>query len=139
MINNPSLSRGGGGGDNDSNSKEFTDDDWKQLNSIIGYEEGKPSPLVPGEDQPNMLHTYVEVRMKHNGTKLLSAARDSVLELSAKDLGCGIKLYPTTKVFNVNLSSYKILCPEGLLGEVRICQTFLSYLGVLLFTWSLAR
>ena len=44
-----------------------------RVNQIIGYEEGKPSSIVPGEDQPNMLHTLVEVQMKHNGTKLLSA------------------------------------------------------------------
>ncbi|KAG0557949.1 hypothetical protein KC19_11G167800 [Ceratodon purpureus] len=107
----------GGGDGSDSSNKEFTDDDWKRVNEIIGYEEGKPSPMVPGEDQPNMLHTLVEVQMRHNGTKLISASGQSILELTAEGLGCGIKLYPATKVFNVGLNSYKISTPEGLLGE----------------------
>jgi len=115
------MSRGGGS-DSDAGNKEFTDDDWKRVNAIIGYEEGKPSPMVPGEDQPNMLHTLVEVQMKHNGTKLLSASGESILELTAEGLGCGIKLYPETKVFDVGLDSYKISTPEGLLGEVPIHQ-----------------
>jgi vacuolar protein sorting-associated protein 13A/C len=111
------VSRGGGDG-SDSSNKEFTDDDWKRVNDIIGYEEGKPSPMVPGEDQPHMLHTLVEVQMRHNGTKLVSASGQSILELTAEGLGCGIKLYPETKVFDVGLNSYKISTPEGLLGEV---------------------
>jgi len=108
---------GGGGGNNDPDAKEFTDDDWSKVNQIIGYEEGKPSPLVPGQDQPNMLHTLVEVQMKHNGTKLLSATGECILELTSEGLGCGIQLYPETKVFKVGLNSYKISTPEGLLGE----------------------
>lgn len=118
------LGRGGGGGNNDPDAKEFTDDDWSKVNQIIGYEEGKPSPLVPGQDQPNMLHTLVEVQMKHNGTKLLSATGECILELTSEGLGCGIQLYPETKVFKVGLNSYKISTPEGLLGEV--CVVFRS-------------
>jgi len=115
-----SLASRGGGDASDAGSKEFTDDDWKRVNHLIGYEEGKSSSIVPGEDKPNMLHTLVEVQMKHNGTKLLSASGESILELTAEGLGCGIKLYPTTKVFNVGLNSYKITTPDGLLGEVLI-------------------
>lgn len=111
------MSRGGGD-DSGSGYKEFTEDDWSRVNQIIGYEEGKPSPMVPGADQPNMLHTVVEVQMRHNGTKLLSASGEILLELTAEGLGCGIKLYPETKVFNVGLNSFKISTPEGLLGEV---------------------
>ncbi|KAG0604101.1 hypothetical protein M758_10G145000 [Ceratodon purpureus] len=107
----------GGGGDGDGNNKEFTDDDWKRVNEIIGYHEGKPSPMAPGEDQPNMLHTLVEVQMKHNGTKLVSASGETILELSAEGLGCAIKLYSETQIFDVGLNSYKISTPEGLLGE----------------------
>lgn len=59
---------GSGGGGSDASSKEFSDDDWKRVNQIIGYEEGKPSPMVPSEGQPNMLHTLVEIQMRHNGT-----------------------------------------------------------------------
>lgn len=113
------ASRGGDDG-SDAGNKKFTDDDWKRVNHIIGYEEGKSSSRVPGEDQPNMLHTLVEVQMRHNGTKLLSASAESILELTAEGLGCEIKLYPATKVFNVGLKSYKITTPEGLLGEVLI-------------------
>lgn len=103
----------------DSEGRPFTDEDWEQVNKIIGYQEGKPSMVVPGEDPPNMLHTVVEVRMNHNATKLLSANSTTILELSSEDLNCGIKLYPIAKSFDVKLASYKISCPEGLLGEVR--------------------
>lgn len=120
------MSRGGGS-DSDAGNKEFTDDDWKRVNQIIGYEEGKSSPMVPGEDQPDMLHTVVEVQMRHNGTKLLSASGESILDLTAEGLGCGIKLYTETKVFNVGLDSFKISTPEGLLGEVYIHQQSVTF------------
>lgn len=67
-----------------------------------------------------MLHAVVEVYMRHNGTKLVSANGESILALTAEGLRCGIKLYPETKVFSVGLNSYKIAAPEGLLGEVPV-------------------
>lgn len=76
-----SFGWGGSVGD-DTGSKEFTDEDWRRVNHLIGYEEGKSSSIVPGGDEPNMLHTLVEVQMRHNGTKLLSANGESILELT---------------------------------------------------------
>ncbi|XP_024403056.1 uncharacterized protein [Physcomitrium patens] len=107
----------GGVDDNDAGSKEFTDNDWRRIDYDIGYEQGAPAPIAPAADQPNMLHAVVEVYMRHNGTKLVSANGESILALTAEGLRCGIKLYPETKVFSVGLNSYKIAAPEGLLGE----------------------
>jgi vacuolar protein sorting-associated protein 13A/C len=111
---------GWGSGSDESNRKdrELTEDDWKQVNEIIGYEQGKPSPMLPDVDLPNMVHSVVEIEMKHNGTRFLSGDRKvRILELTAEGIGCNVKLYPQTQVFDVKLSSYKISCPEGLLGE----------------------
>lgn len=111
------ASRGGDGG-SDTGRRGLTDDDWKRYSVLVGFDEGKLPSIFPGEDQPNMLHTLVEVQMRHNGTKLLSASGDSILELTSEGLGCGIKLYPETKTVNITLDSFKISTPEGLLGEV---------------------
>jgi vacuolar protein sorting-associated protein 13A/C len=112
------MGRGSGSDESNRKNRELTEDDWKQVNEIIGYEQGKSSPMLPDVDLPNMVHSVVEIEMKHNGTRLLSGDRKvPILELTAEGIGCNVKLYPQTQVFDVKLSSYKISCPEGLLGE----------------------
>jgi len=74
--------------------------------------------MIPGADEPNMLHTVVEVQMKHKGTKLILGSGETILELTTDGPGCGIQLYTETKVFNVGLHSYNNCTPQGLLGEV---------------------
>jgi vacuolar protein sorting-associated protein 13A/C len=131
------MGRGSGSDESNGKDRELTEDDWKQVNEIIGYEEGKPSPMLPDVDLPNMVHSVVEIEMKHNGTRLLSGDRKvPILELTAEGIGCNVKLYPQTQVFDVKLSSYKISCPEGLLGEVKMfcLQPLSSFLHIFAVT-----
>lgn len=97
----------------------FTDDDLNRLNEIIGYKEDD-AHLLPSHGQADLLHTYLEVHMKHNASKLMEA-QECVAELSCEDLDCFIKLYSEAKVFDVKLGSYMLSSPNGLLAEVLFC------------------
>lgn len=68
--------------------------------------------------KPDILQTSLEIHMKRNASKLLDGARACLAELSCEGLNCSIKLYPETKVFDVNLGSYQLSSPNGLLAEV---------------------
>ncbi|KAK9984845.1 hypothetical protein SO802_034370 [Lithocarpus litseifolius] len=101
----------------EAESFKFSEEDWEQLNKIIGYKEGEEAQSFISTDKMDSLHTFLEVHMKHNASKLLDEALDCLAELSCEDLHCTIKLYPETKVFNVKLGSYKLSSPNGLLTE----------------------
>ncbi|KAM7253783.1 hypothetical protein ACFE04_031465 [Oxalis oulophora] len=95
----------------------FSDEDWQQLNKIIGYKEGEDEQSVLMNDKMDAIQTFLEVHMKHNASKLLDGAQDCLAELSCEDLDCFIKIYPETKVFDMKLGSYQLSSPNGLLAE----------------------
>lgn len=66
----------------------------------------------------DVLHTALEIHMKHNASKLVDASLECLAELSCEGLDCSIKLYPETKVFGMKLGSYRLSSPNGLLAEV---------------------
>ena len=114
------FSRNGQSDKDEAESFKFSEEDWEQLNKIIGYKEGEEGEgqSFISTDKMDSLHTFLEVHMKHNASKLLDEALDCLAELSCEDLDCTIKLYPETKVFDVKLGSYKLSSPNGLLTEV---------------------
>ncbi|XP_058084436.1 uncharacterized protein LOC131232245 isoform X2 [Magnolia sinica] len=95
----------------------FSEEDWEQLNKIIGYREGADEHLVETQDRENMLHTLLEIRMKHNATKLINEGQESLAELSCEGLNCSVKLYSEAKVFDLKLGSYQLSSPNGILAE----------------------
>ncbi|XP_024524741.1 uncharacterized protein LOC9654875 isoform X2 [Selaginella moellendorffii] len=122
----------GGQSDGGGEPRGLSDDEWQQLNQAIGYQEGKPSTLMPGQDAPNMLHTVLQVQMHYNASKLISENEEELLTLSCEGLQSSIRLYSEAKDFDLKLESYKICCPEGLLAESA------SHLDALSATFSLA-
>lgn len=102
----------------EAESFKFTEEDWEQLNKIIGYKEGEEGQSFIINDRVDALNTFFEVHMKHNASKLLDEAQDCLAELSCEGLDCSIKLYPETKAFDLKLGSYRLSSPNGLLAEV---------------------
>ncbi|XP_071692229.1 uncharacterized protein [Rutidosis leptorrhynchoides] len=95
----------------------FTDEDWKQLNEIIGYKEGDNSEQsLNKDDRGDVLHTLLEVRMKHNASRL-AEDHEFVAELSCENLDCLMKFYKDAKIFDMKLGSYRLSSPDGLLAE----------------------
>ncbi|KAH7316123.1 hypothetical protein KP509_21G079300 [Ceratopteris richardii] len=104
--------------DGDSNEpRKFSEEDWKQLNEFIGYEERTELSILPGQDPPDMLHTVLEIHMQHNATKLVDKDSCNIIELAAENLLCNAKFYGEMKQFNFKLGSYRLTSPEGLLAE----------------------
>lgn len=101
----------------ESEEFNFSEEDWNQLNKIIGYKEGDDEQLAVNS-KADVIHTFLVVHMNHNASKLIGETKESVAELSCEDLNCSIKLYPETKVFDIKLASYKLSSPKGLLAEV---------------------
>lgn len=101
----------------ESEPLNFTEEDWEQLNKIIGYKEADDEQLIISSDKLDVLHTFLEVHMKHNASKLLSEDKE-VAALSSENLGCSVKLYPEAKVIDVRLGSYQLSSPSGLLAKV---------------------
>ncbi|XP_037495569.1 uncharacterized protein LOC105636609 isoform X2 [Jatropha curcas] len=95
----------------------FSDEDWEQLNKLIGYKEGDDGQSVIFDGKMDALHTYLEIHMQHNASKLVDGDQESLAELSCDNLDCSIKLYPETKVFDMKLGSYRLSSPNGLLAE----------------------
>ncbi|KAL2987622.1 hypothetical protein AAZX31_11G038900 [Glycine max] len=100
----------------ESEEFNFSEEDWNQLNKIIGYKEGDDGQLAVNS-KADVIHTFLEVHMNHNASKLIGETKESVAELSCEDLSCSIILYPETKVFDIKLGSYKLSSPKGLLAE----------------------
>ncbi|XP_059641926.1 uncharacterized protein LOC132283907 [Cornus florida] len=105
----------------------FTEEDWEQLNKIIGYKEDDDGQLLTTQDKGDVLHTSLEVHMKHNASKLTDVL-ECLAELSCENLDCFIKLYPEAKVFDLKLGSYQLSSPNGLLAES--ASTYDSLVGV---------
>lgn len=95
----------------------FGEEDWEQLNKIIGFKEGDDGQFLTSHDRGDVLHTAVEVHMRHNASKLTDDD-ECLAELSCDNLDCFVKLYPEAKVFDVKLGSYQLSSPNGLLAEV---------------------
>ncbi|KAK9266873.1 hypothetical protein L1049_027132 [Liquidambar formosana] len=95
----------------------FSKEDWEQLNKIIGYKEGDDGQLVVTHEKGDVLHTSLEVHMKHNASKLIAEAHDYVAELSCESLDCSVRLYSEAKVIDMKLGSYRLSSPNGLLAE----------------------
>jgi vacuolar protein sorting-associated protein 13A/C len=111
-------SRNGQPNKDEAESFKFSEEDWEQLNKIIGYKEGEEGQSFIINDKVDTLHTFLEVHMKHNASKLLDEALNCLAELSCEGLDCSIKLYPETKVFDMKLGSYQLSSPNGLLAKV---------------------
>lgn len=104
--------------EDESEPLHFSEEDWAQLNKIIGYKEVDDGHSLIINEKLDTLHTSLEIHMKHNASKLLDGVLECLAELSCKDLDCSIKLYPETKVFDMKLGSYQLSSPNGLLAEV---------------------
>lgn len=100
----------------ESEAKSLSEEEWKQINQLIGYKEDMESSFFPSQGIQNMLHTLLEVHMQHNASKLTIDGHD-VTELSCEGFQCSVKLYPETKIFDLQLQSYQLNSPEGLLLE----------------------
>ncbi|KAL8101699.1 hypothetical protein AgCh_033550 [Apium graveolens] len=105
----------------------LTVEDWEQLNNMIGYKEGDETLPLGTHDKGDVLHTLLEVHMKHNASKLTDA-QECLAELSSDNLSCLIKLYSETKIFDLKLGSYRLSSPNGLLAES--ATAYDSLLGV---------
>ncbi|XP_043697676.1 uncharacterized protein LOC122648528 isoform X2 [Telopea speciosissima] len=101
----------------ESQPLHFSEDDLERLNKIIGYKEGDSEQLLTTQDKGNILHTFLEVHMKRNASKLIAEAHECLAELSCQGLDCFAKLYSEAKVFDLKLGSYQLLSPNGLLAE----------------------
>ncbi|KAJ4951540.1 hypothetical protein NE237_028372 [Protea cynaroides] len=101
----------------ESEPRHFSEEDWEQLNQIIGYKEDDSEQLLTTQDRGNILHTFLEVHMKRNASKLVSEAQECLAELSCQGLDCLVKLYSEAKIFNLKLGSYQLSSPNGLLAE----------------------
>lgn len=127
LANSIYLSRGSQSLKDENEPFSFTDEDWKQLNEIIGYKESDDRLLVTINDKMDALQTSLSISMKRNATKLIDESQECLAELSCEGIDCFIKLYPEAKVFDLKLGSYKLSTPNGLLAEVRLsCSVFFS-------------
>ncbi|KAJ8763967.1 hypothetical protein K2173_003749 [Erythroxylum novogranatense] len=110
---------------NDKTSKDgseseqfnFSNEDWEQLHRLIGYTEGADEQSMTINENAETLHTYLEVHMKHNASKLVDGQQELLAELSCDGFDCYIKLYPESKIFDMKLGSYQLSSPSGLLAE----------------------
>ncbi|EEF45057.1 vacuolar protein sorting-associated protein, putative [Ricinus communis] len=101
----------------ESEEFHFNDEDWEQLNKLIGYRESDDEQSILFNQSMDALHTHLEVHMQHNASKLVDGSHESLAELSCDGLDCSIKLFPETKVFDMKLGSYRLSSPNGLLAE----------------------
>ncbi|KAJ0970742.1 hypothetical protein J5N97_018701 [Dioscorea zingiberensis] len=109
---------GWGGSTKDENeARGFTEEDWEQLNRIIGYKEGSDEQLLTAYDRGDLLHLFFEIHMKHNASRLVTDNQVYLADLSCEGLYCSIKSYSEAKVFNLKLGSYRLSSPYGLLAE----------------------
>lgn len=102
----------------DEEEQFFSQEDWEQLNKFIGYKEDENSLSIINVGKVDTLLTSLEVHMNHNASKLTDEAQHCLAELSCEDLNCSMKFFPETKVFDINLGSYQLSSPSGLLAVV---------------------
>ncbi|KAI4338425.1 hypothetical protein MLD38_023489 [Melastoma candidum] len=106
----------------------FTVEDWDQLNRIIGYKEEDTDQLTVVNEKKDILHTLLEIHMKHNASKLIDELQECLASLSCENLDCIVRLYPEAKVFDVKLGSYQLSSPQGQLAESATASN--SLLGI---------
>jgi hypothetical protein len=99
--------------------KGLTDGDWEKLNKIIGYNKENSDEFVLSIQDKNLIQFSVKVRMKHNASRL-THGDECLADLSCDELLCNLQMYPETKIFDLNLGSYKLSSPYGLLAKVNI-------------------
>lgn len=97
-------------------SVQFTDEDWERLNKVIGYKEGDEQSII-NNAKPDALHTFLDVHMRRNASKLYDGDKECLAELSCEDLNCSIKLFPETKIADIKLGRYRLSSPSGPLAE----------------------
>lgn len=102
----------------DEEEQFFSQEDWEQLNKFIGYKEDENSLSIINVGKADTLLTYLEVHMNRNASRLTDEAQHCLAELSCEDLNCSVKFFPETKVFDINLGSYQLSSPSGLLAVV---------------------
>lgn len=102
----------------DNEPLHFSEQDWEQLNNIIGYKEGDDGQSLVTLEKGDVLQTSLDVHMNHNASKLFDGVNDCLAELSCESLDCSIRLYTEAKVFDMKLGSYKLSSPNGLLAKV---------------------
>lgn len=113
--------------DGEGETVHFTDEDWERLNKVIGYKEGDDEQSIISNSKPDALHTFLEVHMRRNASKLYEGEKECLAELSCEDLNCSIKLFPETKIADIKLGRYRLSSPSGLLAEV--CYMELDFIG----------
>nr|XP_027080056.1 uncharacterized protein LOC113703042 isoform X2 [Coffea arabica] len=100
----------------ESEPGNLSEDDWQRLNNIIGYKEGDSDQLLEIHGRADLLHTSLEIHMKHNASRLADE-KECLADLSCENLDCFVNLYSEAKVFDVRLGSYQLSSPNGLLAE----------------------
>ncbi|XP_010540792.1 PREDICTED: uncharacterized protein LOC104814451 [Tarenaya hassleriana] len=103
--------------EDEGESVHFSDEDWERLNKVLGYKEGDDEQSVITNVKPDALHTFLEVHMKRNASKLYNGEKECLAELSCEGLDCSIKLFPETKIADIKLGRYRLSSPSGLLAE----------------------
>ncbi|CAN1333900.1 Intermembrane lipid transfer protein VPS13 [Linum perenne] len=96
---------------------QFTDEDWEQLNKLIGYKESEKDQSPVANENADQIHTALEIHMNRNATKLVDGAQELLAELSCDGLSCSVNLYPETKMFDLKLGSYQLSSPHGLIAK----------------------
>ncbi|KAJ3689943.1 hypothetical protein LUZ61_019107 [Rhynchospora tenuis] len=96
--------------------KGLTDEDWEKLNKIIGYRKENSDEFLLSIQDKNLIQFSLKVRMKHNASRL-THGDECLADLSCDELLCNIQMYTETKIFDVNLDSYKLSSPYGLLAK----------------------
>lgn len=134
------LYRSGQPAKDGSESWSFNEEDWKQLNRIIGYKEGEDDHLM--EPKGNVLYSLFEVYMRRNASKLVGDNQKCLAELSCDALVCSTRLYEERKIFDLKLGSYRLNSPNGLLAEVwmnlHLCVKSKTSLAIVLYASILA-
>ncbi|XP_021768084.1 uncharacterized protein LOC110732449 isoform X1 [Chenopodium quinoa] len=108
---------GWGGGESsqaETETLQFTDEDWERLNKIIRYKESDVGQVF--DVKKDVIHTAFELYMRRNASKLIDAD-GCVAELSCESLKCSGSLYAEAKNFDLKLGSYRLTSPQGILAE----------------------
>ncbi|KNA21084.1 hypothetical protein SOVF_046540 [Spinacia oleracea] len=110
-------SLGWGGGEPsqaETETLQFTDEDWERLNKVIRYKEDDVGQIL--DAKKDVIHTAFELYMGRNASKLIDAD-ECVAELSCESLKCSGSLYAEAKILDLKLDSYRLTSPRGVLAE----------------------
>ncbi|XP_073000916.1 uncharacterized protein [Typha latifolia] len=107
--------------------KGFAEEDWERLNKVIGYKENSDEYVLSFQDK-NLIQFSLEVRMKHNASKLIIEGVECLADLSCEEFLCNLNTYTEAKTFDLKLGSYRLSSPYGLLAESATAAD--SFVGV---------